>query len=107
MYKGYNPDMDISEPKEETVGSYQASYMEIGGKGTHDVAFRFAWYQFLFEGQIVTVQFTGTEYQLKEGLAEFRKVVESLKFQRQIQTHIVTQSRFRHVSGIMGLHLAC
>ncbi|GEM_PF-4525053 len=81
MYKGYSPEMDISEPKEDTVGNYQASYMEIGGKGTHDVAFRFAWYQFLFESQIITVQFMGSEYQLKEGFAEFRKVVESLKFQ--------------------------
>ena len=70
---------EVSEPKEEVINGKGASYMEISGKGTHDVPFRFGWYQFLVQDLIITLQYSDSEYQYREGFADFHKIVESME----------------------------
>ncbi len=75
-----DPPPEITEPQEQIINGHTVSSMEIAIKGTHDIQYRLAWYQFLFQDIIVTLQYHGSDYQLREGAPEFQKVVESLEF---------------------------
>jgi tetratricopeptide (TPR) repeat protein len=73
-----DPFLKISEPRQESVKGYPASYMEVMGEGLNGIDFKFGWYQFLLEETIITIQYQDSEHQFQEGLPEFRRMIENL-----------------------------
>ncbi len=70
--------LKVSEPVEKNINGQKASFMEITFQQNQSAS---AWYQFLINGVIISVQYTNTIDQYESDFLALKNLVESIKIE--------------------------